>query len=205
MGRRLEPRTADAAERLPDRSRPPVSPRLASVLDVLPRRLPRRGRLVRPPKRTDANDGVAPRWAAENEARSLRPGAARYGGASYPAPLSLAAVVVPNAVRAAEPLSPPPRGTLLGCPQGGGCSRRRPSGRRAALEPGAKRRAACRTRGKRGCGGERGGEWTRQRPRAETASPRRAAPLGCSDRLGSPGPSDCEQIMPMTRSVMGPL
>ena len=172
-----------AAELPPGRSRMPVSPRPASMDDVLPRRLPRRGQLACPPKRTDAKDGLAPRWAAENAARSLRPGAARYGGASYPAPLSLAAVVVPNAVRAAEPLSPPHRGTLFLRPEGGGCSRRRPSGRRAALEPGAKRRAACRTRGKRGCGGERGGEWTRQRPRAETASPRRAALLDCSALL----------------------
>ena len=85
----------------------PVSPRLSSMGDALPRRLPRRGQLACPPKRTDAKDGLTPRWAAENAARSLRPGAARYGGASYPAPLSLAAVVVPNAVRAAEPLSPP--------------------------------------------------------------------------------------------------
>ena len=183
MGRSLEHRTARAAELPNDRSRMPVSPRLASMVDALPRRLPRRGQLRCPPKRTDAKDGPAPRWAADRAPRHIRPGAARYGGASYPTPLSLAAVVVPNAVRAAEPLSPPPRGTLLGCPQGGGCSRRRPSGRRAALEPGAKRRAACRTRGKRGCGGERGGEWTRQRPRAETASPRRAAPLGCSALL----------------------
>ena len=79
------------------------------------------------------------------------------GGASYPAPLSLDAVVVPTAGRAAKPPVP-----LSAAPIPHSCPR---SSRTAGQENGGKGVGpAC--RGRRGKGG---GEWTRMRPRAETA------------------------------------
>ena len=116
-----------------------------------------RGRPVHPSDWTLASE-TCRRAGRGQPLRQHRGQAGRgYGGASYPAPLSLAAVVVPTAGRAAKPPVP-----LSAAQYSRSCPR---SHRTAGQESGGKRVGPAR-RGRRGKGG---GEWTRMRSRAETA------------------------------------
>ena len=76
-----------------------------------------RGDASRPPEQADTNRiRITDEQASSSPCghiEALRAG--RYGGASYPAPISLAAVVVPTAGRAAKPPVPLSRSTLFPC------------------------------------------------------------------------------------------
>ena len=74
----------------------------------------RSGQVSCPPEQADTNQShelragnIEPYWSA------LGTAGRGYGGASYPAPISLAAVVVPTAGRAAKPPVPLIRSTLF--------------------------------------------------------------------------------------------
>ena len=147
-GRRLEPRTPNVVS----------WQALPSPLGSNGLRLARSGqRAVHPSDWTLASK-TCRRAGRGQPLRQHRGQAGRgYGGASYPAPLSLAAVVVPTAGRAATPPVP-----LSAAQYSPSCPR---SSRTAGQENGGKGVGPA-GRGRRGKGG---GEWTRMRPRAETA------------------------------------
>jgi len=123
VGRRLTTGMADAGQMV-SRNRHPSS------CDVLPRRRVRRGRLRRPPKRSDARCAAAPGQAGRFLAGPFvnRHTTGLQGTAARVIRLlaRMAAVVAPSAARTAGALFPPIRRTSQGRLQGGGCSRRRP-------------------------------------------------------------------------------
>lgn len=134
----------------------------------------------RPPEQPDTkrirtDDKQAPTSPGGHHA-ALRAG--RYGGASYPAPLSLAAVVVLTAGRAAKPPVPLSRSTLFPF---------WPRSCRTAGQKNGEKRVGPARRGRRGKGG---GEWTRMRPCAETAPCPLCRPASYQETPTTPRPAD---------------
>ena len=97
---------ADVAELLNNRSRAASQPALSLSRRCAPPASAATWTARCPPKRTDAKDDLPSSVGRGSAARSVRRGAAGYGGASYPTPLSLDAVVAPKGSR--SPLSPYP-------------------------------------------------------------------------------------------------